>query len=502
MCSVLVLPMRISLAGGGHRSCSSCRVLRIRRRRQRLGLLFASWVILAGLSVNFLAPQGLRVSGSKRRKYRQPNVNKRPKAFPMGNKAKGQRGVGRVRDVPESGMRDIGTKSARAKRLDPDPKEDSEPGFGEKNRRKAHRAPPQQHKAESKEDERGRKGRKREADPRRSSVFQDPLRRKKDTIANWEVGDPNSLRRKGVSEWRVFKPWGDLYQKFGRSDPASRRRRPDNPFSTRMNSREKGEADAPGKDFVDTEAARKSSARPNYDRTFFIDGFKGGVKFTNGYASFETPTQSQEESSEDSADYMELEKRAAIEQELKEKKRRMLQEQAVKNLIDAERKRQGPKKSANSRADGTSTKTNPSPKDEGRAHTGLYETLGIFRNATKLQVTRAYRKIAVREHPDKAPKEKKAQAHIIFKRIKYAFDVLSDLQKRSVYDREGEEGLKKLEGRDDEKPSANDQMYSEAPSNDQMINFEDPFAEFAQVLSGRGAEIFSPFGKDPDLFGS
>ncbi len=54
---------------------------------------------------------------------------------------------------------------------------------------------------------------------------------------------------------------------------------------------------------------------------------------------------------------------------------------------------------------------------------------------------RSYRKLAVKWHPDKNP-QNKDEAQKKFQEINEAYEVLSDSQKRSVYDRFGVEGLK------------------------------------------------------------
>ncbi|KAL2341846.1 hypothetical protein Fmac_009786 [Flemingia macrophylla] len=70
-----------------------------------------------------------------------------------------------------------------------------------------------------------------------------------------------------------------------------------------------------------------------------------------------------------------------------------------------------------------------------------YGILDVDKNATDEELKRAYRKLAMKWHPDKNPNNKK-EAEIKFKQISEAYEVLSDPQKRAIYDRYGESGLK------------------------------------------------------------
>lgn len=68
-----------------------------------------------------------------------------------------------------------------------------------------------------------------------------------------------------------------------------------------------------------------------------------------------------------------------------------------------------------------------------------YEVLGISREATESEVKKAYRGKALKYHPDKNPGDADAEAS--FKEVSEAFEVLSDDQKRTLYDEHGHEGL-------------------------------------------------------------
>ena len=68
-----------------------------------------------------------------------------------------------------------------------------------------------------------------------------------------------------------------------------------------------------------------------------------------------------------------------------------------------------------------------------------YSILGVSRGANDDELKKAYRKLALKYHPDK---NKAKGAEDKFKEIGEAYDVLSDPRKRQIYDQCGEEGLK------------------------------------------------------------
>lgn len=69
----------------------------------------------------------------------------------------------------------------------------------------------------------------------------------------------------------------------------------------------------------------------------------------------------------------------------------------------------------------------------------FYETLGVAKNASDEEIKKAYRKLAMKYHPDRNPDSRQAEDK--FKEAKEAYEMLSDPQKREAYDRFGHAGV-------------------------------------------------------------
>ncbi|KJS01799.1 MAG: molecular chaperone DnaJ [Desulfobulbaceae bacterium BRH_c16a] len=69
-----------------------------------------------------------------------------------------------------------------------------------------------------------------------------------------------------------------------------------------------------------------------------------------------------------------------------------------------------------------------------------YEILSVSRNASQSEIKKAYRKMAMKYHPDRNPDDKEAEE--MFKSCTEAYEVLSDEKKRQIYDTYGYDGLK------------------------------------------------------------
>ncbi len=99
-----------------------------------------------------------------------------------------------------------------------------------------------------------------------------------------------------------------------------------------------------------------------------------------------------------------------------------------------------------------------------------YEILGVSRDATDEEIKRAYRRLAMKHHPDRNPGDPEAEAR--FKEAAEAYEALSDPQKRRLYDQYGHEGLRSAGG-----PATHD--FS-------RMRVDDIFSMFEEIFGGMG----------------
>eukprot|EP00588_Corethron_pennatum_P023829 CAMPEP_0194321590 /NCGR_PEP_ID=MMETSP0171-20130528/17797_1 /TAXON_ID=218684 /ORGANISM="Corethron pennatum, Strain L29A3" /LENGTH=155 /DNA_ID=CAMNT_0039079547 /DNA_START=234 /DNA_END=698 /DNA_ORIENTATION=- len=83
------------------------------------------------------------------------------------------------------------------------------------------------------------------------------------------------------------------------------------------------------------------------------------------------------------------------------------------------------------------------PKRDPPDH--YYKILGIKKKSKPKEIKSAYRKLALKFHPDKVPEKDREKAQAKFMKVSEAYSVLSDKKKRRVYDKHGKEGLETLE---------------------------------------------------------
>jgi molecular chaperone DnaJ len=71
-----------------------------------------------------------------------------------------------------------------------------------------------------------------------------------------------------------------------------------------------------------------------------------------------------------------------------------------------------------------------------------YEVLGVNRNASEAELKKAYRRLAMKYHPDRAASTDRAGAEHKFKEAKEAYEILTDSRKRAAYDQFGHAGVR------------------------------------------------------------
>lgn len=100
-----------------------------------------------------------------------------------------------------------------------------------------------------------------------------------------------------------------------------------------------------------------------------------------------------------------------------------------------------------------------------------YELLGVARSASTDEIRSAYRKLALKYHPDRNPNDKECERK--FKEISEAYDILSDDQKRRLYDMGGHAGL-----------------HGQATRDFQTASVAEIFSTFAEIFGGTMMDDF------------
>merc|ERR1711936_115995 len=113
--------------------------------------------------------------------------------------------------------------------------------------------------------------------------------------------------------------------------------------------------------------------------------------------------------------------------------------------------------------------------------TSYYSLLEVPSNASAADINKAYRKLALKWHPDKNP-DNQHEATVKFKEISEAYEVLSDEQKRKIYDRYGKEGLAQQDGQQQGKREDLDDDDDDIIFVSQSFEFRDPFDIFREFF--------------------
>ena len=106
-----------------------------------------------------------------------------------------------------------------------------------------------------------------------------------------------------------------------------------------------------------------------------------------------------------------------------------------------------------------------------------YEVLGVDKGATANEIKKAYRKLALKFHPDKNPDNKEAEEK--FKEAAEAYEILSNPEKKSRYDQFGHAGMGGAAG---------------GGGFGGGMSMDDIFSQFGDIFGGAGFGGFSGFG--------
>lgn len=136
----------------------------------------------------------------------------------------------------------------------------------------------------------------------------------------------------------------------------------------------------------------------------------------------------------------------------------------------------------------------------------FYKALGLDKSASDNDIKKAYRKMALKYHPDK---NKSPGAEEKFKEIAEAYEVLSDPKKKEIYDKYGEQGLQGGGGRGGRGGQGPSENFSYTFHGDPQATFEaffgtsSPFANFfGNNSSGEEEMIFEESDSFPSGFGN
>ena len=119
-----------------------------------------------------------------------------------------------------------------------------------------------------------------------------------------------------------------------------------------------------------------------------------------------------------------------------------------------------------------------------------YDVLGLKKSATHEEIRKSYRELALRHHPDRVPAAEKKQAEERFKEMSEAYAVLSDPQKRALYDQYGHQGIDQKYAREDVFRGTD---FSSAFEGMGDLGMGGGF--FENLFSGMGFDVFGRGGR-------
>src|SRR5258706_6879966 len=110
-----------------------------------------------------------------------------------------------------------------------------------------------------------------------------------------------------------------------------------------------------------------------------------------------------------------------------------------------------------------------------------YDVLGVTKNASEEDIKKAYRKLAMKHHPDRNQGDDAKKSEDRFKEAKEAYEMLSDPQKRAAYDQYGHAGVD---------PNMGGGFRPGGPGTEGFGGFAEAFGDiFCDIFAGSGGRV-------------